>query len=180
MDAARDTGNIKGGETQGPVPFDVKPVEPERVRVWEDAFHVLHVSINDATHDDVRPVRAFPISGKADYISFLGEDRKEVALVAHPDRLEPSSREALESALERMYYIPKITRIYSIVEKWGIGHWEVETDRGFAAFEVAARENIRKLPNGRFLLQDVDGNRFEIVSVYDLDKKSQYLVESET
>jgi hypothetical protein len=155
-------------------------VAPERVRLRQDAFRVLFLKVDDREYEDVRPVRVFPVSLKADYISFLDRRRAEVALVTHPHRLDPASRETLERALSHMYYVPKILRVDSITETWGVSHWQVQTDRGYASFEIVDREHIRRLPNGRFLLQDADGNRFEIEALEALDKRSQLLVHSET
>lgn len=157
-----------------------RTVGPEDVRVWEDDLKVLHVSVRGETFDDVRPVHVFPISAKADYVSFLDESDKEVALLKRPDGLPAADRETLNAALERMYYVPRITRVDSITETWGISHWKVQTDRGYASFEVVARENIRKLPGGRLIIGDADGNRFEIEDLSRLDPRSQALIHSET
>jgi hypothetical protein len=154
-------------------------IQPDDVKIWEDAFHRLYLSVQGREFGNVRAVRAFPISGKADYISFLDEQRKEVALLAHPRGLDKASRRALEKALERMYYVPKIVRVDSITENPGISHWEVLTDRGYASFELTDREHIRKLPGRRYLVHDADGNRFEIEDLAQLDKRSQELVQSE-
>lgn len=155
-------------------------VMPERVRVWEDEFHVLHVSLDGETHSNVRAVRAFPISGKADYVSFLDEKNHEVVLLAHPHRLDRDSRCALEQALEKMYYVAAITRVDSITETMGVSKWEVDTDRGYAVFEVVdRRQHIRRLPHGRYMITDADGNRFEIEDLEQLDRRSQAIVHSE-
>jgi hypothetical protein len=155
-------------------------VEPEQVRVWEDAFHILHVRVNDAEYHDVRAVRVFPISGRADYVSFLDEKGKEVALLARPHKLDKESQRALEKALGRMYYVAKILRVDHISDTMGVTHWQVLTDRGYAAFEVVDRQNLRKLPRGRFIIVDADGNRFEIEDINELDSRSQAWVFSET
>ncbi len=155
-------------------------VQPDGVQVWEDEFHRLHISFDGEEHEGVRPVRVFPVSGKADYVSFLGDDGKEVLLLAHPDKLHEESRRTLCNALEKMYYVAKITRVDAISERMGVTHWRVMTDRGYAEFEVVHRENIRRLPGGRFLITDADGNRFEIEDVSALDIRSRKLIFSET
>ena len=155
-------------------------VPPERVRVREDEFHVLHVRVDDQEYADVRAVRAFPVSGKGDYIGFLNSDGKEVALVRRPAGLDEKSRRTVEAALARMYYVPRIIRIDSLKEIWGVTHWQVMTDRGYASFEVTNRDNIRKLSGGRYIILDADGNRFEIEALGRLDKRSRALVHSET
>jgi len=44
----------------------------------------------------------------------------------------------------------------------GVTNWETQTDHGYATFEVVDREYIRKLPGGRYIIADADGNRFEL------------------
>ncbi len=154
-------------------------VTPDRVKVWEDLFHILHVSLDGQVYSKVRAVHAFPVTSRADYVSFLDEGSKEVLLLAHPHRLDKESRRALELALTRMYYVAKITRIDAITEIMGVTSWQVETDRGYATFEVVDREHIRKLPGGRYLITDADGNRFEIEEIGRLDSRSQTIAQSE-
>ena len=155
-------------------------VRAEQVSVWEDEFHVLHVRVDETQHDAVRPVRAFPISGRAGYVGFLNDKGKEVALLANPDDLDEDSRTAVERALDQNYFVPKIIRIDSISETWGVTHWQVETDCGRASFEVVDRERIRKLPGGRVIITDADENRYEVEDVEKLDPRSQTLLQSET
>ena len=154
-------------------------VEPDRVKVWVDEFQMLHVQVDDTVHDNVRAVRVFPISGKADYVSFLTRDDKEIVLLHNPHRLDKSSRRDLEKALDRMYYVARIKRIDSIAETMGVSVWKVETDRGYASFEVVHRDSIRKLAGERYLIADADGNRFEIENLSTLDPRSQTIVQSE-
>jgi hypothetical protein len=154
--------------------------QPEGVKVWQDEFHILHVSARGKTFDDVRPRRAFPLSEKADYVSFLNEKDKEVVLLVRPRELDAKSRAALEKALERVYYVAKIRRVDSVSETMGVSLWQVMTDRGYASFEVTERNSIRRLPGGRLIIVDVDGNRFEVESLDDLDERSQALIYSET
>ena len=155
-------------------------VLPDRVRVWEDEFQVLHVSVDGEEFSNVRAVRVFPISHRADYVSFLDEKGKEVLLLAHPHQLDKASLKVLMQALERMYYVARILRVDSISETMGVTHWQVLTDRGYASFEVVDRQHIRKLPRGRYIIVDADGNRFEIPDVSALDSRSQSLIFSET
>lgn len=153
--------------------------QPERVRLWEDAFHVLHLAVDDKEHANVHPRHVFPLSGNVDYVSFLDDKDKEVALVAQPHKLDKASRQALEKALERMYYVARIVRVDEISETMGVTHWEVQTDRGYAAFDVVDLHQIRRLPQGRLLIADADGNRFEIENVGRLDQRSQSIINSE-
>jgi hypothetical protein len=154
--------------------------QADQVKVWWDEFHRLHVSLDGEDYEGVRAMRTFPLSEKADYVSFLDEKDHEVVLLAHPRELDKESRRALQKALDRMYYVAKILRVDDIKEIMGVAHWKVETDRGYAAFEVVGHEHIRRLPGGRLIIVDVDGNRFEVEKVSRLDDRSQVLIHSET
>ena len=164
-------------------------IRPEDVKVWEDEFRQLHLKVRhsgqaggqvgDREFVDLRVVRVFPISSMAEHVSFLDSIGKEVALLAHPRGLDKASRHALEKAFDRMYYVPKIVRVLSVTETFGLSRWEVMTDRGYAAFEITDREGIRKLPGGRYLIHDPDGNRYEIEDLAKLDAQSQGMLQSE-
>lgn len=156
-------------------------VDADQVTLREDEFHALWLRVGDQEYEDVRPRRAFPVSGKAPFVSFLNAEDKEVALLTEPRRLDRDSRKVLTRALVRLYYSPKILRVDAIDETMGVGHWHVQTDRGYVSFEVLDRNrHIRALAHGRYLISDVDGNRYEIENVAELDERSQRLVSHET
>ena len=155
-------------------------VTADQVEAREDAFKVMSLTVDGERHDNVRPARVFPLSHKAPYISFIGDGGQEVALLANPEDLDEESRRTVELVLERNYFAPKIIRIYSITETWGVGHWQVETDSGHASFEVTDREKIRRLPGGGAIIVDADDNRFVVEDVSKLDARSQSLIHSET
>jgi hypothetical protein len=171
--------SVEKNSDASPPPQEEWPIPPEGMKLWEDAFGVLHLRVGETEHKDLRARHAFPLSGKADYVSFLDEKGNEVAMVAHPHKLDKESRRALDAALERMYYVAKILRVDSLTETMGVTHWQVQTDRGYASFEVVDSQQIRKLLRGRYMITDVDGNRFEIEDLSGLDGRSQALVQSE-
>src|ERR1051326_2208881 len=125
----------------------------------------------------VKPVRALPLTDPDAWIGLMDEKGKPVHMLRSLKELDPESREILEQELEQLYFLPKISRINNIAEEYGVLRLEVETDRGPRAFEIRTRENIRFLPDGRALLRDLDGNRYEIPSLGDLDARSRMLAE---
>ena len=159
---------------------DAGLVDASRAAIWEDDVGAFHMRLDDEETNDVRAVRTFPLSGKADYISLVDDKGKEVALIGNPRDLDEASLACLERSLKRMYYVARIVEVLKISETMGISKWHVMTDRGYANFEILARDNIRESPKGRFIIVDADGNRFEIPDVTQLDDKSQSIVSSET
>jgi hypothetical protein len=126
----------------------------------------------------VKPVRALPITDPDAWIGLMDEKGKPVHMVRSLAELDPVSRAVLAQELERLYFLPKILCIHEISEEYGVLRVAVDTDKGPRTFEVRNRENIRFLPNGRVLLRDLDGNRYEIPRLTDLDAHSQALAEA--
>jgi hypothetical protein len=151
-----------------------------KVHIWWDAFRRLCVTVEDfATYIDVRPARVFPVSEVADFISFLGLNDKEAVVIRDLCHLDTESRRVLEEALSRAYFVPRITAIYEIEDAHGAARWEVETDRGYRVFDIRDREDVKVIENRRVLLQDADGNRFEVENIHELDERSQRLLDHE-
>lgn len=156
-------------------------LDASRLRLWRDEFRRLHVLVDGKTeHVDLKPAPVFPVSGAAEYLSFVDEKGKEIILLRNPGELDADSRRVLAEELSRTYFVPRITRIYEIEDAHGSARWVVETDRGYRVFDVRDREDVRILESGGLLLQDVDGNRFEIEDVDDLDERSRRLLDGET
>jgi len=105
----------------------------------------------------------------------MDEKGKQVHMVRKLSELDPDSQEVLSQELEQAYFLPKIRRIHQINEEYGVLRLDVDTDKGPRTFEVRTREHIRFLPEGRVILRDLDGNRYEIPRLAELDTHSQML-----
>lgn len=122
-------------------------------------------------------IRNFPFEYKYNYITVLDENMKEIGILSSCDDFGEQSQ-ILKDELDRRYYMPKIHNIIKMKEKMGFTNWTVETDYGKITFSVKdTYKNMVKLPKGRCIITDVDGNRYEIPKLSDLDKKSYKKIE---
>ena len=112
-------------------------------------------------------------------VSFRQPGGKEIGLLKDAEALDQDSSLALKQALGLAYFVPVITKIYSIKEEYGVTRWKVETDRGPRTFDVGTRQDVRSVGRSRFLIRDVDGNRYEIRDVGELDAASRSILEFE-
>jgi hypothetical protein len=148
-----------------------------RLRRGERNRIVLEVG-GERRHDDVRVTHTFPVSRPGRYVLLRDADGGEIGLIADADALDRESRELLAEELDRAYFMPRILEVKSIEDQFGIATWHVVTDRGPTRFQVRARtESVWSLGGSRYLIKDVEGNRFDIRSLYDLDDRSRLLVE---
>jgi hypothetical protein len=119
-------------------------------------------------------LRAFPISNANENLVLRDGGGKEVAILQDLKSLDSQTRELLEKALENRYFLPKITKINSILEKFGSAVWDVDTDRGPTSITTKAlHEAIYEVTPTRFMLRDTEENRYEIPDVTALDDVSR-------
>lgn len=123
--------------------------------------------------------RIFPLEMLWEYVSVLDEHSKELGIIRKISDFDDNTRALLETELERKYYTPKIKTILSQKERYGFSYWKVKTDDGrevnFTMQDTFS--NILRVGEDKAILLDVDGNRFEIVSIKSLDRKSYKKIE---
>ena len=129
------------------------------------------------TKTGLEPRRLFPRSGGNRYVALLDEDGEQVAVIRNADNPLPESKQALESALDEYYMIPRITRFIKMTEKFKIWMWTAETDKGVITFEIRNHiASVKPLYDGRVLIKDANDNRYEIPDYRQLDKNSQKML----
>lgn len=138
-------------------------LDPSAVRIRPNGRALLTVETGGERFDDVSVRRAFPLEVADAFIGLFDADGEEIGLLESVDGLEEESRSALEDQLALTYFLPVITSIERIGEEYGVVLADVETTRGPRRIEVRGiRANIRVLSRGRALIEDTDGNRYEL------------------
>src|SRR5262245_14018698 len=131
----------------------------------------------DRSYLKVSVLRAFPLSEPARFLSVRDGANQEVGLIVNPADLSVENRKLVEEDLERRYLVPAVTRIVDAKERFGTVDWTMETDRGVCRFTTRnLRENVQRPAPGRRILNDVDGNRYDIRNLDDLSLESQELL----
>ncbi len=143
------------------------PVDPaldaSALRIRRNGRALLTVETGGERFDDVSVRRAFPLEVADAFIGLFDAGGEEIGLLESLDGLEEESRTALEDQLALTYFLPVITSISRIGEEYGVVRADVETTRGPRQIEVRGiRSNIRVLSRNRALIEDTDGNRYEL------------------
>ena len=118
--------------------------------------------------------RCFPHSDPTAYISIREPegDSKEIGLIENLADLPAGTREMLEEQMALRYFAPKIQKIHAIKEEYGYSYWDVTTDKGRCRFTVRmGGGSVYTIGSNRYLVNDLDGNRFEIPDLYALSAK---------
>ena len=155
-------------------------LDASHVRIERNAFEELVVQLPDGTiQTKVEPICAFPVSEPNRYISLMDEESNELGVIEDIKHLPHASREVLVEELQKRYFMPKITKILDLDGQYGVTQWVVETTQGDVQFGLRTRYDIVTLENGRVLIKDADGNRYEIENYNKLDPKSIALLETQ-
>ena len=159
-------------------------VEASKLKLLDAAM--LHFSVNGIdisltveknTYDRIQVFRAFPLSEPGHFLSVRDEHGGEIGVISDPGELSKENKKLIEEHLERRYLVPKVTRILSTKERFGTIDWVMETDRGKCRFTTRnLRENSQQPSPGRMIIEDVNGNRYDIPDVNRLSRKSQDLL----
>ena len=128
-------------------------------------------------HGIIKLRRMFPFEELWQNISVMTPASEEIGVVREVE-LFGKDAALLKEELERVYFTPKITKIYAMKDKYGFSNWDVETDVGRITFSVKDTfRSVLSLPGGRAIITDVDGGRYEIPDAGKLDKASFRKVE---
>ncbi len=154
-------------------------IDHDAARFTRKDFTLVDMELYDGRRfQNLEPRRLFPLSGLEKYITLLDEQGVEQAIIRDLRTLPASEREIIESCLKEYYLIPKVTRIVSSREKFGVVTLDVETDRGFAVIEIRnLLYGMKLLYGSRVLLRDGNDNRYEIPNLQALDKQSRMQIE---
>jgi hypothetical protein len=120
-----------------------------------------------------------PVSDPKRYISIrvgvTTSEQREIGLIRNLDALVPDQKRLLLDALGRRYFIHIIHAVRSLREEFGYLYWECETDKGLRQFPTARWDQTKVINpgDGSAIITDVDGNRYEIPKVDNLDPENR-------
>ncbi len=152
-------------------------LDVKRLRFFKHGATLRLTVEGDRSYLKVGILRAFPLSEPSRFLSVRDDANKEAGLIVDPAELSVENRKLVEEDLERRYLVPAVKRIVAAKERFGTVDWTMETDRGVCRFTTRnLRENVQRPAPGRILLNDVDGNRYDIRNLADLNRESQELL----
>jgi hypothetical protein len=152
-------------------------LNPADVRLEDGPAGLLSLHLPDRSYPQVIAAWAFPFTDRRHWVGFRDEDDKPIGMIQDIAELDRQSRAVLQRALERRYFLPRITRVFGAREEFGLLTLDVETDRGRIKFTVNnPRENIHWIGQGRVLFVDAEENRYEVPHIEELDARSQSML----
>lgn len=155
-------------------------LDPRRIRFVRTPDQRLYLETESGREGPVKVQSPFPLTDPTGYVVVSDTSGGFIGLIKDFHKLDPDSLALVQEGLEESYFLPKITKIDQIEDQFRVMIWHVQTDRGPRRFEVTSRRrDIRWLSDQHVVIQDADGNRYEITDLSQLDKHSRDLLEME-
>lgn len=111
----------------------------------------------------IKARRCFPYSMADRFISIRDGADGEIGILADLKDLPADYRRWIEEDLDMRYYVPRVKSIKAIRQRFGGIEWHVDTDRGpKRLITKGVHDTMTEVEIGRFIVTDVDGNRYEV------------------
>ena len=147
-------------------------------RFYRNERGFLGLELRGEDNKRVQLSRALPFSDPGRYICVADMEGKEVAVLESLEDFTAEQRDLLGAELGIRYFYPIVTQVKSIKEKMGSYYLDLaigEYKKTIAVKDIS--KNLKQLGDGKIVLTDVDGNRFMIPDVYQIQKKSLQMLE---
>jgi len=152
-------------------------LNPKKLHFFKHGATLRLTIEDDRSFPKIGVLRAFPLSHRNRFFSVRDGGENEIGLIVNPTDLSAENQNLIDEDLQRRYFVPSVKKIVSAKERFGTVDWTVETDRGPCHFTTQnLRENVQRPAPGRIILNDVDGNRYDIRNVDELSRESQELL----
>lgn len=155
-------------------------VNEEEVTVisYDEERGVLTCKVGSTVYKNLIIRRPFPITNP-NFLLFINQSSGKIAFtIRDMRRLRDDVRAIVERILNRFYFMPIITRIYSLETSGDELIWDVETDRG-GRTRVRTRGGRSSIVSvgSRVVIIDVDDIIYQIPDINRLDKRSRRFIE---
>lgn len=179
--------NVNAVEAVEEVKRESIDITPENAKFFRSGGGLVSLEVKygneKETFERVSLVRAFPISNPDEYISVrepgsARSDGREIGMIREVHVFDAATVALLGEELDRRYFMPEISKIMSVKDKFGYLYFDAITSAGKISFTMTnPYSNFRKLENGSVLITDIDGNCFRITDPEKLDRGSYKKIE---
>lgn len=144
------------------------------VRIFRSEDRSLLAEKEGRQYERVKLVRAFPFSFPDQFISVRCGMGEEIVLLGYLSELDEESLQVAQEELHRHYMVPRIQRIESIRKHNAEWIWHVDTEYGKVTIVMDnLHENVHAIAPGRWVITDLEGRRFELSELEQMDVSSR-------
>ena len=128
-------------------------------------------------HEQVLPVKAFPISLPEQCIAIVDRDGHELVWLDDLNQVSAENQRMIKEEFANREFMPVLTKIAEVSSFATPSSWIVETSRGATQFVLKGEEDIRRISKDTYLVSDNHGVQYLIENIQLLDKHSRRLLD---
>jgi hypothetical protein len=172
------TDELKNSEELKTV-ADITFIEPDKARFYVLDEDFLGLEYDGEDKKRISLHRALPVSSPGTFICILDAEGKEIGIIRSLEGFGAEQTGLVNREIAMRYFTPTVERITSSKEKMGYVYFDLVTSAGKKSIAIKdVTKSIRQLDEKRLLILDVDGNRFMIPNLPELDRGSMKHIES--
>ena len=160
-----------------PDPTQVREITPENSRFEETPGRMLDVTVDGDLYERVQVHASFPHTDPSHYISIRTSENKEVGMIRDLAAFSQEQAALIDWQMKVRYFAPEIVHIVSVKEEFGYTYVVAETTAGECRFTFRGSGGIIHPTENKYLITDVDGNRFVIPDVTKLPPRDYKLID---
>ena len=154
--------------------LSVNKLTPDNAVFSETKGGFITLSLSGEDKGMVNIICAFPFTAPNEFLSVRTADDKmeELGIIESINDFDNETVAIIKKQLEIRYFMPEITKVYSVKEEYGHTYWSVQTNKGrhkFTSPSGSSGSVIRK--ENRVIIKDSDQNRYEIPDITKLTAK---------
>ena len=137
-------------------------------------FVALDYKDEEGNHHEYKRIGVyltFPLTNPEEFISIREADEKakEIGIIEKLSLLDKDQQAMLKEQIRLRYFMPTIKKVIDVKDEYGYAYWNVVTDFGACRFTTQmGGSTVVNLSGDRYLVTDIDGNRYEIPDFFAL------------
>jgi hypothetical protein len=158
--------------------FDLGILDLKKLKFFVSTGGFLGLTYDEKEYKHVTLRRTMPIIQPMSYISIADHENKEIGILRSVNELTDAQQQMVVNELDNRYYSPTILEVLSVKDKLGYVYIEmrVKNKKGTEYTKSCAvkdvNRNMRMLTESSMIIFDVDGNRYIVPKINELDKNS--------
>jgi len=158
--------------------MDLGIIDLSKAEFYATEGGFVGLKYNDEDHKHVILRRVMPLQMPMEYISVADTEHKEIGILKAIADLPQDQQKIVITELDSRYYAPEVLDVVSVQDKLGYVYMGLrlknkqgkEYNKNCAVRDVS--RNIRTIDNTTVLIFDVDGNRYVISDVSNMNRQS--------
>jgi len=159
--------------------FEIKKITSENSTFTKTDGGFLSFKFEDKTYTRVVIYRSFPFTDPNRFLSIRDTTTQanELGMIDSLEEWPDDIKKMIQEQLRMRYFSPIVKEIIDVKEEYGYAYWSIISDRGPLKFTASIWSPIARISDIRFLITDIDGNRYEIPDFSKLSHKEQKMID---